>query len=454
MQANTGTLSTRTRILFSTGDLTTSIPMTIVMFFQLFFLTDVAGLRPDYAGWTIAIGRIWDAVNDPLFGQISDRIRSRFGRRRVVLLVCAIPLGLTFVLMWFVPPFSTAGLVLYYSVVFILFDSFYTFIHVSYNSLTPEMTRDYDERSSLNGIRMVYSIGGGLLSIILATVFGWYILDQQTLFAVVALVLAVISVIPPFIVFAVTREKDSDTLPDALPVQNAIRETLANIDFWNLMGLYLFSWTTASIMAATLIYYANYYLLVPDQANYFVLISQVSAIAFIPLWVFTARKLDKKRAFILGTAAWMVVMVCIALLRPDQVGLAYVLAALSGSGIATAYVLPWAMIPDIIEQDELRTGQRREGSYYAFVSFFQKLGTGLALWGIGMALASSGYITPIEGEPLPTQPAEAVQMIRWMMGIVPVILLALAIVMASRFSITRESHEEMLALLESKKGSS
>ena len=112
--------------------------------------------------------------------------------------------------------------------------------------------------------------------------------------------------------------------------------------------------------------------------------------------------------------------------------------------------MPWAMIPDIIEQDELRTGQRREGSYYAFVSFFQKLGTGLALWGMGQALALTGYITPVEGQPLPVQPPAAVQMIRWTMGVVPVILLALAILMAARYSITRESHQAMLDLLAAK----
>lgn len=438
---HTERLPLRTKLLFSTGDLSTSIPLTIIMFFQLFFLTDVAGLRPDYAGWAIAIGRLWDAINDPIFGQVSDRVRSRFGRRRVVLLTCAIPLGITFALMWVVPPFSPAGLVAYYALVFILFDSFFTFIHVSYNSLTPELTQDYDERSSLNGFRMVYSIGGGLLSIIFATVLGWYITDRRLLFTIIALGLGLVSMIPPFVVFAVTREADSIRLPEALPTRAAIRETLANRAFWLVMGLYLFSWTTASILAAVLVYFANYYLRVPEQANYFVLVSQASAIAFIPFWVWVARRLDKRRAFILGMASWMVVLVGIALIRPDQVGLAYVLAALSGSGIATAYVLPWAMVPDIIELDELRTGQRREGSYYAFTSFFQKLGTGIALWGMGQALAATGYITPVEGQPLPVQPEPAVQMIRWMMGAVPVVLLAAAILLAWRFSITRESHK-------------
>src|SRR5512136_1513702 len=101
--SGTNRLSLRKKLLFSTGDLSTSIPLAILMFFQLYFMTDVAGLRPDYAGWAIGASRLWDAVNDPLFGLMSDRIRTRWGRRRVLLLFGAVPLGLTFMLMWIVP---------------------------------------------------------------------------------------------------------------------------------------------------------------------------------------------------------------------------------------------------------------------------------------------------------------------------------------------------------------
>jgi GPH family glycoside/pentoside/hexuronide:cation symporter len=125
------------------------------------------------------------------------------------------------------------------------------------------------------------------------------------------------------------------------------------------------------------------------------------------------------------------------------VGLAYLLAALSGSGIATAYVIPWSMVPDIIEYDEVSTGQRREGSYYAFASFFQKLATGAALWAMGQALALTGYLTPASGDPLPVQPAEAVQAIRLFMGPVPVVLLVLAILFAWRYPISRERHRAL-----------
>jgi GPH family glycoside/pentoside/hexuronide:cation symporter len=411
-------------------------------------MTDVAGLRPDLAGWAVGIGKIWDAVNDPLIGLLSDRIRSRFGRRRVLLLTCAVPLGLTFLLMWLVPPFGAVGLTIYYAATFIVFDTFFTIIHVSYNSLTPELTSDYDERSTLNGYRMAFSIIGTLGTIILATIMGWYISDKRVLFATLGIGLGLVSIIPPLVVFRVTKAYDPMQKKTPMSMKQAITETLSNRPFWMVMGLYLLSWTTASIMSAVLIYFANYYLRVPAQANYLILLAEGSAILFIPVWVWVARKLDKRRAYILGTLTWVAVLLAISAIRSDQLVLAYILAALSGSGIATAYVLPWSMIPDIIEIDQARTGERREGSYYSFASFAQKLATGAAVWGMGQALAFAHYINPTAGADLPVQPPAALNAIRIFMGPVPAALLLLSLLFAWRYNVTRESHQALVEELQ------
>jgi glycoside/pentoside/hexuronide:cation symporter, GPH family len=440
-------LTTRFKILFSTGDLSTSIPLAILMFFQLYFLTDIAGLRPDYAGWAVGLSRLWDAVNDPLFGLLSDRIRTRWGRRRVLLLFGSVPLGLSFMLMWYVPSLGDVALAVYYATAFILFDTLFTVVHVGYNALTPEMTKDYDERSSLNGYRMVFSISGTIGAIILATVLGWYITDRQLLFTILGTGLGLVAMIPPLIVFKITRERPSEELPPALPPGQAIRATLRNVPFRWVMGLYLLSWTTASILAAILVYYANYYLLVPEQANFFVLVAEGAAILFIPLVVLLSKQLDKRRAFILGMLSWVFVLSGIFFLAPDQIGAAYILAFLAGAGIATAFVVPWAMVPDVVEEDQKVTGQRREGSFYAFASFFQKLATGLAIWAMGQTLAVTGYITPAAGSPLPLQPEAAVMAIRWFAGPVPVVLVLLSIACAWKYPISRESHQALLAEL-------
>ena len=133
---------------------------------------------------------------------------------------------------------------------------------------------------------------------------------------------------------------------------------------------------------------------------------------------------------------------------PAQAGLVYALAGLAGLGIATVYVIPWAMIPDIIEDDELKTGQRREGSYYALVSFFQKLGTGAALWAMGQIFEMAGYVTPTDAVAVPAQPASAVLAIRVFMSLVPALLLVIAIAFAARYPLSRELHRSLLDQLD------
>lgn len=441
-------LSTRFKILFGTGDLTTNSFQAVILFYQLYFLTDVAGLRPGQAAWAIAIGRIWDAFNDPLFGILSDRINSPLGRRRVVLLFGAVPLGLSFMLMWIVPNTSEAYLVFYYAMTFILFDTCYTAVHVSYNALTPVVTTDYDERSSLNGYRMFFGLSGSLGAIILATVLAELVADQQELFLFIGIGLGFLNMIPPLIVFAITGDYRSQPDSSPLSARASISETLKNYAFQMLMGLYLFSWTTASIMAAVLIYYANYYLRRPDLANYYVLAAQGAAILFIPLVVFMAQKLDKRRTFVVNCIWWSILLLLLFFVKPEQAVLVFILAALAGLGIATVYVIPWAMIPDIIEDDEVKTGQRREGTYYALVSFFQKLGTGAALWVMGQAFEIAGYVNPRPGQEQPEQPDSAVFAIQLFMSIIPAFLLFVAVLFALRYPISRERHRALLAELE------
>jgi len=445
-------LPVRLKWLYSVGSLTTSMPQAIIAFFQLYFLTDIAGLRPDYAAWAIAAGRLWDAVNDPLFGVLADRIRSKHGRRRVLLLYSAVPLGISYAVMWLIPDLGDLGLAVYYALTFIVFDTCYTAMYVGYNALTPEMTSDYDERSSLNGYRMAISIASTLGVIILTTVLGWYIKDQKLLFSYLGVGLGIASALPLYIVFRVTRPYRTTADADPLPAWESIKTTIRNRPFLQVMGLYLMSWTAVSILAAVLVYFANYYLRSPEMGSYLVLAAQGSAIAFVPLVVWLSKKFDKRTAFILGSLSSIFSLSGIYFLSPSQVVPTFILAGLCGLGIATAYIVPWAMLPDIIEHDELKTGRRREGSFYALAAFFQKLGTGAALWAMGQVFNITGYITPSADTILPVQPAETVTAIRWFTSLVPAVLFLAGILFSWKYSISREEHEKMLERLQSGMG--
>lgn len=158
-------LSRRSKWIYGFGDISFSLTNTILAVYFAIFLTDVVGLPASLAAAAIFLGRSWDYINDPLVGHLSDRTRTRWGRRRPFLLFGAVPFAITFILLWLRPPWdSPILLAAYYAVAYLLFDLSFTLVNTPYAALTPELTADYDERTSLTSYRMFFSIAGSLIA--------------------------------------------------------------------------------------------------------------------------------------------------------------------------------------------------------------------------------------------------------------------------------------------------
>lgn len=158
-------LSRRTKLLYGVGDIGFSLTSTIIGAYFLIFMTDVVGLAPGLAAAAIFVGRSWDYVNDPIVGHLSDRTRTRWGRRRPYLLFGPLPFALAFAMLWWRPPWDgDLLLAAYYAVAYVVFDAAATLIYMPYFALTPELTSDYEERTSLTTYRMLFSILGSLVA--------------------------------------------------------------------------------------------------------------------------------------------------------------------------------------------------------------------------------------------------------------------------------------------------
>lgn len=180
-------LDFKTKLAYGAGDLGPAITANIAVFFLLIFFTNVAGIPAGLAGSILLIGKIWDAVNDPFVGVLTDKTKSRrWGRRLPWIFYGAIPFGIFFFLQWIVPRFSGEptvqmwGLFWYYVAIGVLSQVFYTVVNLPYTALTPELTQDYNERTSLNSFRFTFSIGGSILSLILAKVIFENIADRKS----------------------------------------------------------------------------------------------------------------------------------------------------------------------------------------------------------------------------------------------------------------------------------
>jgi GPH family glycoside/pentoside/hexuronide:cation symporter len=434
-------LSLREKLTYGLGDVAHSVgPGTILPFWYLFFLTDVARLRPDLAGLTILIGGLWDAVNDPLVGLLSDRTRTRWGRRRPFLLFGALPYGAIFALMWLVPPIENQVLkCLYYALIYILFDTAYTAVSCPYYALTPELTLDHDERTSLTSYRMFISILAGLVAAVGFALVLDAAPDEQAAFRTMGVVCAGLFTITILAAFLGTRERIGfQTQSPSSPLES-LRFVFENRDWWYTLGMRILSWIPVDVASAVFAYFLIYWIrMKPMEASLVQAALLASAALSMPVILWMTRRWEKKTAFMLATGSWALVMLGLLLVPQGAKHLVYPIAALVGPGVAAAHALPTAMSADTLDVDELNSGQRQEGVYAGFEVFIRKLSTKVVLAAIGPILAWAGYV-----ENAASQTAQTLTSIRLLIAVVPAVILLGGVFVAWRYPLTRARHREV-----------
>ena len=201
-------LSIWTKIIYGTGDLGFSMNNSIIAAYFPIFMMDVIGMTPGLVAIILFVGRSWDYVNDPIIGFLSDRTRTRWGRRRPFLLFGALPFALSFILLWLSPNLSQNGLIIYYSLGYIVYEAMATIVYMPYYALTPELTEDYDERTQLTSFRMVFNILGSLTAYVFPMlVIGSMVPENIKRVLLMSVIAGAIAATPLIGVFLGTREK-------------------------------------------------------------------------------------------------------------------------------------------------------------------------------------------------------------------------------------------------------
>jgi GPH family glycoside/pentoside/hexuronide:cation symporter len=520
-----------TKLAYGAGDFGPAVAANILVFYLLFFFTDVAGLSPGLAGSILMIGKISDAINDPIVGIWSDRTRSRWGRRLPWILIGITPFTLLYCLQWTVPQFSGDriinqwGLFAYYVLIGIGFNLAYTMVNLPYTALTPELTEDYNERTSLNSFRFTFSIGGSILSLILAgLIFNAFPGSGKTRFLVLGLACGVLGVIAllwcisriqergqqPILKAGVRRSlsralmfvaialaiasliqllngslfwgiygllitvfaglwsytlRDTQTEPhlmaqeanelssaSTVPFSEQLKIVFRNRPFLYVIGIYLCAWLGVQLTASILIYFVVSWMRMPESSFPLIAIAvQGTALVMLFVWRQVSDRFGKKAVYFMGMSLWIVAQVGLYGLQPGQIGWLYGLAILAGCGVSVAYLIPWSMVPDVIELDELETGQRREGVFYAFMVLLQKFGLALGLFLVGIVLQAAGFVEQIPGKPVPIQPDSALNAIRFAIAPLPALILSLGMVLAYFYPITKDYHQEIRLKLQEKR---
>lgn len=460
-----GKLPLRTKLVYGSGDWGLASFGTLRQIFYAIFLTDVVGLDPRLASLAAVAGIVWDAFNDPIVGMFSDRLKSRWGRRRPFLLIFAIPFGIAFALLWWAPPWqSQLALAVHVALAYMLADTLQTFVSVPFYALTPELTPDYDERTSLTGYRMLFNLGASLATAVAAPI----IVDgalaaglrAQQGYLIVAALFGGLAAVPFLIMFFAIREKYSDRAVVELSLRDSLRTAWANVPFRFATGLYILNWITFDLVALMLPFFLTYWVAGGNLIASVMVLGEpialesvvlglllITAVLAVPVWTVLARKMGKRRAYITGMTFWAIVQLFIITIRPGQIGLTLALAVLAGISVSTAHVLPDAIFPDVIEWDELRTRRRNEGIYYGAKNFARKLTGAVAIFFALQVLGWFGYQAPPEGATQFVQSDITLQTMRVLTGPGGAVLLFSSIAVAWFYPLTRTRHARIRRLL-------
>ena len=437
--AQSGRLPRRVLLAYGAGDVGGAVITTISGFYLAAYWLDVARLPAAYMGTILLVAQVWDAVTDPAVGIAADRTRTRWGRKRPWLLFGAVPFALAYVLQWTVPDLGPVGLFWWFLAAALLLRTFLTVVGIPYSALTPDLTPDYDERTRLNQYRFTFNLVASLVAISLHPVLvelggggeGGYLLSA----GVFAFAIAGGLLVTFRYTYEIPVPPPTETLGEAV---RALREPFRSRPFRFTVGLFILSWTAVLLVQANLLLFVRYWLEAEAHFVGVILAFQVTAIVFLAVWGKVSERAGKTRTYVYGAVLWMGALLSLYVLPPDTIWPYYVAASLAGAGAAVAYLVPWSLLPDVVDEDAARTGTRRESTYYAVFVLLQKAGLSVSLAGSAFALGLAGYVNPEEAGGVAEQPEAVLQVLRLVVSVVPALALLASLPLALRFPLASE----------------
>ena len=445
----------RMKIGYGIGDFGANLVFLTTLFYILYYFTDILGIPPETAGIVVLAAKFWDAISDPMMGTISDRTKSRWGKKRPYLLFGAVPLGVTVFLLFYTPDFSgvpVGGLdnrVLWALLTYILFCTAITIVNVPYAALTAAMTRDSHERSIITGFRMTFGIIGTLVAagatLPLVGLFGTG--DQIIGFRMVGIIYGALIMLTSLVTFIAVRERVNPIGETnvKIPLKAIIASVIRNRPFVLLVSATLMFMIGMNTMAAVVTYYFKYNLNAENLVAVANLCIFIPALLSLPLFVFIGKKMSKKLAYNLGMGIVGGMLVLIFFLGERNIYLTFAFLIVAGIGLCTNWLSPWAIVPDTVEYSEWKEGIRQEGMLYGIFYFVFKFGAAVAGFLAGQILSLTGYVA---NQP---QTETALLGIRLLLTLLPFAFILAGIVILSFFPIDAAMHRHMIDQIRAKK---
>ncbi len=445
-------ISYRKLFVFSLPNISAGYMFCLVNLYVLKYATDVLLIAPAVMGLIFGLSRFWDAVTDPLVGYLSDKTKTRWGRRRPWVLASAVPIALSF---WMLnaPPvsLSEAELIAWMAAGIFLFFTAMTIFVVPQMSWGAELTPDYHERNKIYGFRHAAWIGGYTLALITMSLLlkaeqegaatARAISEQQSLYAGGLMIICAIICVA----FLTERSEAMEKRPrqswqavkDIWQNQHARLIIIAN--FLETIGI-------ATITIVT-VYFATYVMDNPTAAPLYILCFMIPSFAVTPIWIPIARHINKKHLWMGAMITTAFAYLGMGFAQPGFWGDVIVcsMAFIAGAANSCGSTVSPSLKADIIDYDEYMTGERKEGAYFAAWYFVQKSAYGIMLSMVGFALAIAGFV--------PNQPQndEVVWTLRGLYALIPFVTYLFGAYLLARFQLNEQEHKDIQNKLQARK---
>ena len=438
-------LTLKTRLGYGIGDIAICLYWSGVGLYLLYFYTDVVGISPSLAGLIYGIGMLWDAVTDPFMGYVAERTRTKWGVYRPYLLFGNVPLALSFVLLFWVPPFEGAMLFSFLLLTNLLHRTCFTIVSVPFSSLTPRITSDSQERTNLTGFRMLGAqTGTNLMALLAFPIIFWVGGDDESSgFLVLGAIAGITALAIHAVTFMTVKEPENDLGIERVggSLAEAAQAVARNGPFWLVFSATLIVGITTIFFGNNLIYYTKYALNLHEYQGTILFTSGIIAFLSIPIWWAISNRIGKKLTWLISSSITLIALVSFYLYPISQLNELLVLVGFIGFGSGAGGILFWSMLPDTIEYGEVHTGVRSESSLYGFMTFAQKGSIAFAIIILGLVLDAIGF----QANEIQTE--STIADMKAIMTLIPIVGIASSLVIIYFYPIDAKMHKELLKQL-------
>lgn len=445
----------RTKLGYALGGTGDAIAYDFIGSFLLFFLTDLAGISPAIAGTIIGIAILWDAITDPVIGMLSDRCKSKYGKKRPFLLFSAIPLAIIMMMLFHVVGFNGNAKVAYYVIFAMLFWTAYTTFNIPYFALGGCLTTNTDERTRIRSVAQVFNFIGVFFASAVPTflvgTFQEMGFSDADSWQYAVIIIGSIAAIVILLSWNATRgyeldiEESTDSTHDN--IFKEVKEVLCLRPYINVLLSQLLFYASYTISTASILYFTENNLGMGEtQASLIYTGVTIGGIVVAILLGPLAVKFDKRTAYIACMFIGGAIMLVGKFLPIESLGAAIFFAAVINIGSAGHWTLSYTLLYDVFEIDEFKNGKRREGFLMAFFSFCGKLGGAAAGTLTGFILELGHYNASAA-----VQSPETLAAIKSLFTFWPGIFCLAAGVVILLYPVTRSRFQLMMTNLELKR---